>query len=38
MIARERALSRISQQSTDEQEDARVVSVTVSGLTVNGDA
>jgi hypothetical protein len=38
MTARERALSRNSQQSTDEHEGARVVHVTVSGSTVNGDA
>jgi len=32
------ALSRNSQQSADEQENERVVSVTASGSTVNGDA
>ncbi len=38
MTARQLALSRNSQQSTDEQEDARVVRVTTSISTVNGDA
>jgi hypothetical protein len=38
MTARARSFSRTSQQSTNEQEDARVESVTASGSTMKGDA
>jgi hypothetical protein len=38
MTTRERALSHNSQQSTDKQEDARVISVIELGSTVNGEA
>jgi len=38
MTAHVRALSRNSQQSANEQDDARVVAVTISRSKVNGDA